>query len=219
VVVPTAANPCWHDGSALENGDEIGVLNTSNLCCGAVVWDGNNKAITIWGDNDQTTEVDGFIAGDTLRFRVWKKTLNVETRAQASFQTDQAMVYQANALSVLTQLVAVNPNTDIRSGNAADNPEAFSLFRNYPNPFNPETTIRYNLPRKACVKLNVFNVSGQLMAVLFEGERQTGSYEAVWNGRTNSGVVVASGIYIAELQVVADHQPIVILRQKMMLVK
>ncbi len=70
----------------------------------------------------------------------------------------------------------------------------FSLDQNYPNPFNPYTTIGYTLPEKANVNLSVYNVSGEMVAEIFSGEKDAGVHKEVFNA---SGF--ASGIYIYKL--------------------
>ena len=75
-------------------------------------------------------------------------------------------------------------------------PLANSLSQNYPNPFNPETTIRYDLSSDAIVSLAVYNIAGQVVRLLVEGEAlAAGQYQAVWDGRNESGARVASGMY------------------------
>lgn len=75
-------------------------------------------------------------------------------------------------------------------------PLANALSQNYPNPFNPETTIRYDLSSDAIVSLTIYNVMGQVVRQLVDGESlAAGQYQAVWDGRNESGVGVASGMY------------------------
>ena len=75
-------------------------------------------------------------------------------------------------------------------------PLANSLSQNYPNPFNPETTIRYDLSRDAIVSLTIYNITGQVVRKLVDGESlAAGQYQAVWDGRSESGASVASGMY------------------------
>lgn len=75
-------------------------------------------------------------------------------------------------------------------------PLANSLSQNYPNPFNPETTIRYDLSSGAIVSLAVYNIAGQVVRKLVDGESlAAGQYQAVWDGRNESGTSVASGMY------------------------
>jgi hypothetical protein len=60
-------------------------------------------------------------------------------------------------------------------------PLAFELSQNFPNPFNPSTTIDYELPKTADVSLKIFNTLGQEVAVLVNGRKEPGSYHATWN--------------------------------------
>jgi hypothetical protein len=75
-------------------------------------------------------------------------------------------------------------------------PENYSLHSNYPNPFNPSTTIRYGLPIRSHVTLTIFNTLGQQVATLVEGEQEAGYHEAVFDA---SGL--ASGVYLCRLRV------------------
>ena len=75
-------------------------------------------------------------------------------------------------------------------------PLANSLSQNYPNPFNPETTIPYDLSSDAIVSLTIYNIAGQVVRKLVDGESlAAGQYQAVWDGRSESGASVASGMY------------------------
>jgi hypothetical protein len=88
-------------------------------------------------------------------------------------------------------------------------PENFSLSRNYPNPFNPDTGIRYQLPEEALVKLAIFNVLGQPVRVLVDRNESIGFYSVRWDGRDDRGLVVPSGVYVVRLQAnsfVAQHK-------------
>ena len=85
-----------------------------------------------------------------------------------------------------------NPVSVSENGNAAV-PAAFTLA-NYPNPFNPVTTISYTLPTTSHVRLEVFNMIGQLVAVLTDEERSAGTHSVEWRAD------VASGIYHCRLK-------------------
>jgi hypothetical protein len=78
-------------------------------------------------------------------------------------------------------------------------PKAFVLHQNVPNPFNPMTTIRFDLPVAAAVRLAVYNVNGQMIRILANGPMPAGNRESVWNGRDARGRAVASGIYFYRL--------------------
>jgi methionine-rich copper-binding protein CopC len=81
------------------------------------------------------------------------------------------------------------------AGVAAPLPTEFALDQNYPNPFNPSTEIGLALPVSSEVELSVFNVLGQKVATLVEGEMPAGYHTVTWNGTSSDGSQVASGIY------------------------
>ena len=79
-------------------------------------------------------------------------------------------------------------------------PTAFSLEQNYPNPFNPTTTLKYALKENVDVSLKVYNVLGQLVKTLVNGQQAAGWKEANWDGTNDLGARVSSGIYIYRLE-------------------
>jgi hypothetical protein len=75
-----------------------------------------------------------------------------------------------------------------------------SLDQNVPNPFNPTTTIKYEVKESGLVSLRIYNVAGQLVKTLVDGQRIAGQvYEANWNGLNNGGQPVSSGVYFYKL--------------------
>ena len=76
------------------------------------------------------------------------------------------------------------------------NPDKFELNQNYPNPFNPTTQLSYNLKIDGNVKLTVFNLVGQSMAVLVDGYQTAGYYEVSFDANE-----LPAGIYLYKLQV------------------
>jgi len=79
-------------------------------------------------------------------------------------------------------------------------PTQLTLDQNYPNPFNPSTTIRYGLPESQNVRISVFSILGQEIAVLVNGVQAPSTYTVVWNGKDRHGVDLPSGIYIIRMQ-------------------
>lgn len=79
-------------------------------------------------------------------------------------------------------------------------PTAFELIGNYPNPFNPTTTIRFQLPATGPVELAVFDVRGARVAGLVAGARAAGEHAVVWDGIDDLGRPVASGVYLYRLR-------------------
>ena len=78
----------------------------------------------------------------------------------------------------------------------ASNPTVFSLDGATPNPFNPSTTIWFDVPKPTRITLNVYNVLGQEVAKLAEGFHAPGRYSVTWNGRDSRGIALASGVYL-----------------------
>ncbi|MCB9503878.1 MAG: T9SS type A sorting domain-containing protein [Deferribacteres bacterium] len=79
-------------------------------------------------------------------------------------------------------------------------PTEFALMNNYPNPFNPETTIEYQLPEQGHVLLRVYSMLGTEVRTLVQGSKAAGSYSVVWDGRDNNGSVVPSGMYMYRIE-------------------
>jgi hypothetical protein len=88
------------------------------------------------------------------------------------------------------------------------------LEGNRPNPFNPTTTIRYAVPARGKVELSVYDVAGRRVATLVEGEVEAGRHDAVWDGTSDSGEAVATGVYFARLSASGETRA-----QKMILLK
>ena len=85
-----------------------------------------------------------------------------------------------------------------------DGPLETKLYPNYPNPFNPETWIPYQLAKDAEITIRIYSTSGKIVRTLFSGHQASGYYisrdrAAYWNGRNEFGEAVASGVYIYEL--------------------
>jgi photosystem II stability/assembly factor-like uncharacterized protein len=79
-------------------------------------------------------------------------------------------------------------------------PDEFVLYNNYPNPFNPSTTIRYALPKQTNVMLKIYNILGQEIRTLVNERQSAGVHSVVWDSRNNLNQAVSSGIYIYRLQ-------------------
>jgi hypothetical protein len=79
-------------------------------------------------------------------------------------------------------------------------PTYFSLYDNYPNPFNPETQIEYYMPFECHVKLEIFNILGQRIRILVDEYQSGGENSVVWDGKDDNGEEVASGVYFYKLE-------------------
>ena len=78
-------------------------------------------------------------------------------------------------------------------------PSAYALLKNHPNPFNPSTAIRYELPEAGQVVLDVYSLAGQRVRTLAAGHMEAGRHAVEWDGRDDFGHMVGSGIYLYRL--------------------
>ncbi len=115
-----------------------------------------------------------------MRFCVWSKSDNQEFIANVVFEEGSPNVYMVNGLSIVDEMIT-RIDTDITSNLRKELPEKFALLPNYPNPFNPETYIIFDLPKACHVKISVYNIAGQLMEELAEELMITGRHRIVWN--------------------------------------
>ncbi|HOH97125.1 MAG TPA: FlgD immunoglobulin-like domain containing protein, partial [Candidatus Cloacimonadota bacterium] len=93
-------------------------------------------------------------------------------------------------------------------------PIATVVSGNYPNPFNPTTTIEYSIKNPSHVIMGVYNSRGALVKMLVDAQKTPGFYQIAWNGEDNSGNEVSSGVYFIVLK--ADS---VISSRKMLMMK
>lgn len=149
--------------------------------------------------NGQVEVVNGVVngtavsgGGDIVRF-VFRVLYEFEDNAR--FEIADGLVFDPSNLS--------NPAVVAGVLELQSTPREFALHQNFPNPFNPDTTIKYDLAESADVTLQIYNVLGQVVRTLVASEAQdAGRYQIRWNGMDERGVPVSSGIYF--YQIAAD---------------
>ncbi len=155
----------------------------------------------------QTHNVLATLPGDAAYSPLW--VVNIYDNADFGSVSDLASAQSATILAPgaanvncpvvrVEGAVAVEELTD-------ETPTRFALHGNYPNPFNPTTTIRYELIEASEIVLSVFNILGQQVVELVNGVQTSGVYEVQWDGRDSDGQVAASGVYL--YRVTFDGQP------------
>lgn len=98
-------------------------------------------------------------------------------------------------------LMDLSQVTDVGDSDPVTNlPKGFELRGNYPNPFNPSTTIEYVLPKRMHVTIDIYNTLGQLVRQLVNSEKPAGEHLVEWDGKDNSGATVSTGIYFYRVQ-------------------
>ena len=97
--------------------------------------------------------------------------------------------------------VALAPKSAVITAVEENNlPGGFSLSANYPNPFNPETTISYILPEASKVQINIYNLLGQHVKTLVNEFKPVGDYSVQWDGTNDAGEKLTNGVYIYRMQ-------------------
>ncbi|HPG40862.1 MAG TPA: FlgD immunoglobulin-like domain containing protein [bacterium] len=140
-----------------------------------------------WGDGKKSSWSSDFTGAHK-----WTEAGDYDIVAYARSKVDTLNYITSDPLTVSVSA------TGIEDGKAL--PTEFKVAQNYPNPFNPETTIKYQVPKSVHVSMNIYNINGQKIRTLVNEEKQAGYYSVIWNGKNDSGVAVASGIYIMQIQ-------------------
>ena len=158
------------------------------------VWDlqlayDTNNLINVTWDNTSWSDLGTFVLQDAFGGALGID-INMTTEASLTL-TDPAF----NTLKLI-----VTPNgTDgpfLSTGeNYGITPDEFSLHGNYPNPFNPVTTLRYSLSNRANVTVSVYNLMGQQIIDLVNRYHDAGFHQVTWRGKDNVGNTVPSGVY------------------------
>jgi Ca-activated chloride channel family protein len=98
-------------------------------------------------------------------------------------------------------------------------PASFTLYQNHPNPFNPETTIAYDLPAEGHVVLRIYDIRGRLVHTLIDADQTAGAHSLKWDGRDRFGNRVAAGIYLYQIVYTRGDGKQFTLTRKMSLIK
>ncbi|MCL5019908.1 MAG: C10 family peptidase [Patescibacteria group bacterium] len=150
----------------------------------------NNLGFEIQASSDKETwETIKFISGygTTSEYHNYNFIISFNNASQKYFRLKQI---DYNGTYTYSEIITIESFV----------PTEFSLSQNYPNPFNPSTTIQLQIPENAQVLLTIYNITGQVIKTLFDGEKKAGFYNMVWDGTNNAGLKVSSGVYIYRLK-------------------
>ncbi|MDQ7065918.1 MAG: FlgD immunoglobulin-like domain containing protein [candidate division KSB1 bacterium] len=150
----------------------------------ALQWDSNDTSFTT-RDTSLVVDFSGLVASNTR--------LGIRWSVQASDSLATRLATNAQGLFFLDPATAVEET-------GAGRPTEFALHPNYPNPFNPQTTIRYDLPVPAEVRLTILDMQGRTVRRLVALRQAAGSYTVVWDGRDHAGRALASGVYVYQIR-------------------
>lgn len=157
--------------------------------------------VTVSWELSQCTADPAFIvsrSGD--RDPTWRKITPSLARDALSFSFSDASVEPGGTYAYRVEIGGPEGSRLLfETGRIAVPAPALALHQNHPNPFNPTTTIRFDLPVRCRVVLRIYDAAGRLIKTLLEGERPPGSYRAEWNGTSSRGAPVSSGVYFCRL--------------------
>ena len=165
---------------------------------------GSGVAATLWFTLDPSATEQTIILKDTLFADILPTT--IKRSAAAGGNTLTPIVNEGS--------IEVRITTDIQDITGDDLPGTFELGQNYPNPFNPTTHIQFSLPHASHVRLEVYNILGRQVRLLIDQSLSAGAHEVTFDGNSESGNQLATGIYFYRLQ--AEN---FVETRKMMLIK
>jgi len=128
--------------------------------------------------------------GDTYLESNGRATGNLTQYCPESYKKQQSVK--------IALLTSIRTNEKVTGTNEI--PSTLVLQGNFPNPFNPVTTIKFALPSKGHTKVTIYNIKGQQVKKLCDGNLEKGSNSIVWDGRDNKGSSVASGLYLYRIE-------------------
>ena len=167
-----------------------GVVGTNNTAGGQLSFNGANAMGTGGKLNVLTCTFNTIGANGT------STALDLEFSAMTAALTFTNLI---PLLSVTSGAVTIGTTRVEEDHTSAGIPATFALWQNHPNPFNPETEIKYDLPREAQVVINIFNIAGQKIATLIDGRVSAGVHAVSWKGTDDLGRSAPSGIYICRM--------------------
>jgi len=166
----------------------------------ATVADTGTLAIVYWAPNvDFFPDGDQFAAAGRLLFQCGARESTLSPPDPTQGQGMYNLTPEGEKMFLNAVAFMLGKSTGV-SKNPPAVPEGCSLAQNFPNPFNPSTTIGFSLSSPAHVRLRVYNMLGQEVATLLDRSCLSGTHQAVWNGLDDSGNAVPSGIYVYRLE-------------------
>jgi len=166
-----------------------------NLLRDVELSDGNDAGLVTFSGGEHTVALAAaFVTGRTEQ---QVDLIFVPEVLGQSLEVTSLAVNDENALTMSEKVVL--------QIEAVELPKNFELTSNYPNPFNAGTTIQIRLPKATEVEIRVFNLHGQLVKLLWKGYLEAGTHRLEWNGRDEAGLLVASGVFILEMNAGQFH--------------
>ena len=187
----------------------------------ALVYDSANHRVTVFGGQTQLAPVNEVWVFD-LWNDVWTQLTPGGTPPSARWGSagvydganDRMVVFGGSDNTVRNDVWSLNNLSSTSTGVRPVAANAATLFPNHPNPFNPVTTIRFDVTARGYATLRIYDARGRAVRTLFDGDADAGATSVTWNGRDDTGHPVGSGVYFYRLETASGT-----LARKMVLLK
>jgi hypothetical protein len=179
IAFPSTKVGQWKDTTVVVSNTGTDTLKITSIVSGTAYFSARPAKLTI---------PPGQFRTDTIRFQPvsageFRDTLFLNNNSHTN---PVRLALSGNGITTGTD----QPNNNI--------PDVYTISQNYPNPFNPSTTLRYGLPARSHVRLQVYNILGQVVADLVNNDQAAGWKEVVWNAN------VASGLYFYRIEAISS---------------
>lgn len=151
-------------------GDEVGVFNQSGVLIGSGVFHNESMAVTLWGDDELESGIQGLNAGESFVIRLWNEASQTEFQLLVEEWESGAGAYEVNAIAI-PKFIRIMESQDL------------VLYPNMPNPFNDQTRIRFSLPEDMPVRISLRNVLGQELEEIISADFSRGHHEIVFDAK------------------------------------
>jgi len=148
-----------------EDGDEIAAYTESGKLVGSVTYTGSATALTVWGDDATTDEVEGLTEGEKITFELWRKSENRVQLLEVKDWTEGNNVYAENGIAVAGNITTLVEGL------------GYELYPNVPNPFSSLTSVSFFAPKSGEVVIGVYDMLGNLVKELTNATYDAGMYK------------------------------------------
>ena len=166
---------------AVNVGDELGVFNQNGDLVGSGVYDNDNMAISLWGDNETTKQTNGLANKEVYTLQLWNSLSGLTETLVVTEWIEGNGTYGENDIAIVGKL-AIVPGNELS-------------LDNYPNPFKDVTTIEFNIPEDGNVRIELYNSIGKRLEVITDREYTAGTHEVQFNATK-----LAVGTYFIKLE-------------------
>jgi len=192
----TVENPIWNYSNQVDKiilNEDIDSVNADTLQ--AISWGGDivadNYRVQLSSDGFDLDFILDSVTTDTMII-INSLLLESEYYIRVRGENEAGEGLWSDTLTFMTKLLDISKDSYL--------PKEFLLHHNFPNPFNPLTAIKYELPVQSFVVLNVFNLLGKKVKTLISKNQSQGYYSVDWDAKNEFGVSVPAGVYFYQLQ-------------------